>query len=124
MVEGDRPESSNIIRIARERDSSRLLVNSRIVEVDFDDDFELSPASFADFIRRLRDDSVRRLVALVQLEVDLLDERLQVFVVVRLHVNRPLMSVAVFLSLGIERSRHISVNNRLYFGDSLKYKIQ
>lgn len=89
------------------------------MEVNFDHDFELAPASFTHFVWWFRDYPIRAFVAVVQFEVDLFNVGLHVFVQKRLDINRPRVSVPVFVSLFAKRPGYISVDDRLDLDDSL-----
>lgn len=84
----------------------------RIMEVDLDDNLKLSPPCLRQLIRRLGDDPVWIGVALMQFEVHLLDVSWHVFVLIGLHVDRPLVSVAVLFSLFPEVTRYVAVYYR------------
>lgn len=90
------------------------------MEVNFDYDFKLSPASFSDFIRRFGDDPVGVCVTVMKLEVHFLDVAGHVFVEVRLDIHRPLMSVPIFLPLLTEVSGDVPINNRLHYRHTLE----
>lgn len=98
----------------------QLLVNCWIVKINFNDDFKLSPTSLAHFIRRLRNNPIGTFVALMKLKVNLLDECLHVLIVVWLYVDRPLVSVSIFVALLPEGSRDVSIYNWFYFSYPLK----
>lgn len=93
-----------------------------IVEMQFDHHLELSPSGFGDFIRRLGKHTIRVRITFVQLEMDLFHPRRHVLVVVRFHIDRPLMCVAVFLALFAKRPRYIAINNWLDNGQALEYR--
>lgn len=67
------------------------------MKVQLDDDFELAPSGFADFIRRLRQNAKRIRVAVVQFELDLFHVSGHVLVVVRLDVDLPAVGVVIVL---------------------------
>lgn len=56
----------------------------------------------------------------MKLEMNLLNECLHVFIVVWLYIDRPLMSVSIFVALLPEGSRNVSIYNWFYFSYSLK----
>jgi hypothetical protein len=93
----------------------------RIDEINFNNNLELSPSGFGDFVRWFRDDPILIGVALVQFEMYLFNPIGHVFVFVRLNVNRPLMRVSVFFSFFPEISCDVSVDDRFHYGESLKW---
>lgn len=90
------------------------------MKVNLDDDLELSPSGFADFVRRLGNDSVGTFVTFMELEVDFLDVSLHIFVGVRTNINSPLMSVPVLFPLLAKCTWDISIDNWLNFSYSLR----
>ena len=81
------------------------------LEVDLDDDFKLSPASLRHLVGWLGHCPVSIGVTVVQLEVDFLHVGRHVLILVRLEVDRPLMSMAVLLSLLAKVFTNISFTN-------------
>merc|ERR1719154_384039 len=78
-----------------------------ILEVDLDNYFKFSPASFSDFIWRFGHCPVGVGVAVVQLKVNFLHISRHVFISVWLDIHSPLVSVAVLFSLLTEIFRHV-----------------
>ena len=89
------------------------------MEIYFDDNLELSPASLDHFVRWLGQGPVGIVVAVVELEVDLLDIGGHVLILVWLDIDCPLMGVAVLLSLLSKVFTHISINYWLDHSHSL-----
>lgn len=90
------------------------------MEMQLDYNFELSPPRLSEFIRRLRQYSVWVGIALMKFKVNLLDVRRHVFVGVRLHVDGPLVGMAVLLAFLAEVTGHVAVDYRLYYSQTLE----
>lgn len=96
----------------------------RIVKVDLNDYLEFPPAGFRQLVRRLRHDTIRIVVTLVQLEMHLLHVCGHVLVVVRLDVHGPLMCVSILFPLLAKIACHISINYGLDYRNSLPQAIK
>ena len=84
-----------------------------VVKVDPYLNLKLAPARLGDFVGRLGHDSVLVGVALAQPELDLFDVGRHVFVVDRLHIHPPVMSMAVEFTLLPEVVGDIAKQNTL-----------
>lgn len=94
-----------------------------IMKMDFNYNFEFTPARLANLVWGLHYNAILICVAFMQFKVDFFDITRHIFVVVGLYVYGPLMGMTVFLTLFAKVTGYVAVDYRLHNTSTLKYHI-